>query len=144
MRRCGPVVLTNESTDDGAVSPMVIVAIFAARLVFGASISPAFLESIGPANYLFAVLMLVAVRPAALLFSLVGSRLNWRERIVAAWFGPKGFASVTFGLMILKAGMPDANELFHLCALVIFGSIVAHSSTDVVVARWFSRTRERR
>jgi sodium/hydrogen antiporter len=122
---------------------MVIAATFAARLVFGALISPAFLESIRSANYLFAVLMLVAVLPTALLLSFVGSRLNWRERIVAAWFRPKGFASVTFGLMILKAGVPEANELFHLCALVIFGSIVAHSSTDVVIARWFSRTRER-
>lgn len=111
----------------------------AALLVFGALISPAFLASTKPVSYLFAALMLVAVRPMALLLSLIGSRLNWRERIVAAWFGPKGFASVTFGLMILKAGVPDANELFHLCALVIFGSIVAHSSTDVVIARWFSR-----
>ena len=109
----------------------------AALLVFGALISPSFCSETRPASYLFAILMLIAVRPAALFLSLVGSRLDWRERLVAAWFGAKGFASVTFGLMILKANIADAQNLFHLAALVIFGSIVAHSSTDVLVARWF-------
>jgi hypothetical protein len=27
--------------------------------------------------------------------------------------------------------------MFHLVALVVVASIIAHSSTDVVVARWF-------
>ena len=31
-----------------------------------------------------------------------------------------------------------ADGLFHLVALCIAGSIIAHSSTDVLVARWLS------
>ena len=31
-----------------------------------------------------------------------------------------------------------ADELFHLVAICIAGSIIAHSSTDVLVARWLS------
>jgi sodium/hydrogen antiporter len=58
-----------------------------------------------------------------------------------AWFGSKGFASVTFGLMILKAGVPDARHLFHLIVLVICGSLLAHSSTDLLLARWFHQSR---
>jgi NhaP-type Na+/H+ or K+/H+ antiporter len=75
--------------------------------------------------------------------------LGWRERAVAAWFGPKGFASVVFGLLILKeaeVGKMEpmrADHLFHLVAVCIVGSIVAHSSTDVLIARWLGRQKEK-
>ena len=117
----------------------------AALLVFGALISPQFLTAIPVSGYIFVVLVLVAVRPAALMLSLVRSALSWPERVVAAWFGPKGFASVVFGLLILKeaktkgADWAWADRLFHLIALCIAASIIAHSSTDVVVARWLER-----
>ncbi len=70
----------------------------AALLVFGTLISPKFLGEIPASGYLFALLVLVVVRPLALSLSLLRSPLGWRERATAAWFGPKGFASVVFGL----------------------------------------------
>jgi NhaP-type Na+/H+ or K+/H+ antiporter len=121
----------------------------AALLVFGALISPKFLAEIPVSGYIFALLILVAVRPAAISLSLLRSPLDWRERATAAWFGPKGFASVVFGLLILKEAKSAkidwgrADALFHLVALCIAGSIVAHSSTDILVAQWLGRKRER-
>jgi NhaP-type Na+/H+ or K+/H+ antiporter len=53
------------------------------------------------------------------------------------WFGPKGFASVVYGLLVLESGIELSDEVFHLVALVIVLSILAHSSTDVIVARQF-------
>lgn len=111
----------------------------AALLVFGALMSPRFLSEIPWSGYLFAVLVLLAVRPVALGIALWGSGLGWREWFAAAWFGPKGFASVVFGLLVLKSGLERADEVFHLTALVITGSILAHSSTDVLVARWLQK-----
>jgi NhaP-type Na+/H+ or K+/H+ antiporter len=111
-----------------------------ALLVFGALVSPAFLADIPVAGYAFAVLVLALARPAALAFALFGSRLQWREWVAAAWFGPKGFASVVYGLFILRAQIQDGDLVFHLIALVTALSIIAHSSTDVLVARWFRRT----
>ena len=109
----------------------------AALLVFGALISPAFLREIPLSGYLFAVLALLVARPAALAVSFVGAKLSRREKIAAAWFGPKGFASVVYGLLVLDSGIAAADEIFHLVALVILASIVAHASTDVVVAKQF-------
>lgn len=108
----------------------------AAVLVFGALISPLFLAEIPWSGYAFALLVLVAVRRAALGIALCGSQLGWREWVAAAWFGPKGFASVVFGILVLNSGLARGDEVFHLCALVIAGSIIAHSSTDVLVSRW--------
>ena len=108
-----------------------------ALLVFGALISLSFLGDIGVRGYVFAVLALLAARPVALGLALLRSPLDRKERLAAAWFGPKGFASVVYGLLILEAGLASSDELFHLVALVVVASILAHSSTDVLVARWF-------
>jgi hypothetical protein len=45
-------------------------------------------------------------------------------------------------LLVLESGIATADQLFHLIALTIVLSIVAHSSTDVVVARQFDEPDE--
>ena len=109
----------------------------AAVFAFGALVSPVMLAEIPWTGYVFVALSLLAVRPAALGLSLIGTRLNWREWITVVWFGPKGFASVVYGLMVLRADPSKTRFLFHLIAAVVAASIIAHSSTDVLVARWF-------
>lgn len=111
----------------------------AALLVFGASISPEFLGEIPLAGWVFALVTLLLVRPVALQVALFRSALTRPERVVAGWFGPKGFASVVYGLLVVESDIPVADELFHLTALVIVASMIAHSSTDVAVAHWFAR-----
>lgn len=115
----------------------------AAILVFGALITPSFLFSEIPlAGWVFAVLALVIARPLALLVAFLGSELSAREQVAAMWFGPKGFASVVYGLIVLQSGIPAADQLYHLIALVVVLSILAHSSTDVVLARSFDAGEE--
>lgn len=110
----------------------------AALLVFGALLTPRML-SIGWGGWVFAVLALVVARPVAVWLSLLGSGVRGVQLLTVAWFGPKGFASVVYGLLIWAAAIPDGNVVFALVATTTAISIVAHSSTDVVVARWFQR-----
>ena len=88
-------------------------------------------------GYVAVVLAIVLIRPASLLLSLIGTRFTRQEKLVAAWFGPKGFASVVYGLLVLQASIPQGQEAFTLIAVCIAFSIVAHSSTDVPIARLF-------
>jgi NhaP-type Na+/H+ or K+/H+ antiporter len=113
----------------------------AALLVFGALLTPAFFGGFGWREWLFAVLALVLARPVALWISFLGAGLDRREQLAAMWFGPKGFASVVYGLLVIAAGIPAAEEVFALVALAIVLSILAHSSTDVIVARGFDADR---
>ena len=110
---------------------------FAALLVFGALLTPSLFASIGLGGWVVAVLSLVLVRPASLVLSLLGSPLKRKELFAAAWFGPKGFASVVYGLLVLHSGIPQAQDAYELIAVCIGLSIVAHSSTDVPVAKLF-------
>jgi sodium/hydrogen antiporter len=109
----------------------------AALLVFGALLTPAFFGGFGWREWVFAVLALILARPLALWVSFLGAGLDRREQFAAMWFGPKGFASVVYGLLVIAAGIPAADTVFALVALTIVLSILAHSSTDVIVARGF-------
>ncbi|PSL57414.1 sodium/proton antiporter (CPA1 family) [Saccharothrix carnea] len=108
---------------------------FAALLVFGALITPERLSHLSLGDWLVPVLAILLVRPLSMAVSLLRSRLTRRERAAAAWFGPKGFASVVYGLLVLQSGLPEAAHLFDLVAVTIALSIVLHSSSDVPVAK---------
>jgi NhaP-type Na+/H+ or K+/H+ antiporter len=112
-----------------------------AVLVFGALLTPSMLTAVGWSGYVFVVCVLIVVRPLALLVSLLRPHLSWREFIAAAWFGPKGFASIAYGLLALATHVHDAPLLFEYIAIATAGSIIAHSSTDVIVARAFMEDR---
>ncbi|SEN55583.1 cation:proton antiporter [Nonomuraea pusilla] len=114
----------------------------AALLVFGALITPALLGSVGWQGWLFAVLALVLARPVAIWISFLRAGLSVREQAAVAWFGPKGFASVVYGLLVLGSGIAAAQQVFQLVAVTIVLSILLHSSTDIVVARGFDDERE--
>ncbi|MDQ6617564.1 MAG: cation:proton antiporter [Actinomycetota bacterium] len=115
----------------------------AAVMVFAAVVSPAIVSAVSAWGWVFAALALFVARPVALELAMVASPLAWEERAVAAWFGPTGFASVVYGLLVLEAGSPRSAVLFALVAVVVAASIVAHSSTDVLVAHWYARRRPR-
>ncbi|WP_396928609.1 cation:proton antiporter [Mycolicibacterium sp.] len=108
---------------------------FAALLVFGALITPERISHLRWQEWVLAVVAIVAVRPVAIGLSLLRTPLPMPQRITAAWFGPRGFASVVYGLLVLQAGLPHSSTVFDLVAVTIALSIVAHSSTDVIAAR---------
>ncbi|MFR9807013.1 cation:proton antiporter [Pseudonocardia sp. RS010] len=113
------------------------IAKFAALLVFGTLITLDRLALPGVGGWITAVLAILLIRPATVLLSLWRSDMPFRERATAAWFGPKGFASVVYGLLVLQSGIPAGEEVFALVVVTIALSIVLHSSTDVPVARAF-------
>ncbi|CAN5626729.1 cation:proton antiporter [soil metagenome] len=114
----------------------------AAIFVFGALLSPSLLADVTLGGYVFALLTLFVARPVAIAVALFGSHISRREWIAAAWFGPKGFASVVYGLLVAHSGIAQGDKLFQLVAVVVFASILLHSSSDVFVARQFRDLQE--
>ena len=55
-----------------------------------------------------------------------------------AWFGPKGVATMTFSLLVLGEGIPDAGRIFNLAALCVFASVLAHGLTDTPGSEWLA------
>jgi sodium/hydrogen antiporter len=123
------------------VEPLAELLKLGAVLIFGALLSFDIFFQVGLPVYVYAALVLLLARPAALGLVLIGSSLNWRERLAAAWFGPRGFASVVYGLYVFQSGIPHGDELFKSISIVIIVSMVAHSSTDTLIAKWFKQAK---
>ncbi len=115
----------------------------AALMLFGALLTVRTFEDVPWQAYVLVALVLLLARPAALAVALFRAGLSKEEWITAAWFGPKGFASVIYGLFILQAASQDALFEARIIGLTAVFSIVLHSSTDVPIAQWFARQAER-
>ena len=110
-----------------------------ALLIFGAVIAPNFFAALSAPDYAFIFLAVFAVRTPAILLSLAGTELSFQEKLLAGWFGPKGFASVVYGILILQAGI---TYLAHLVGLAVAASIFVYSSTDILIGRRFEAHQE--
>ncbi|MDZ7704624.1 MAG: cation:proton antiporter [Trueperaceae bacterium] len=110
--------------------------------IFGTYLSRAVLLEGPILTYLGLAVLVLLVRPLVLGVLLVKGGLEPAERFVVIWFGPKGFASVVYGLLILQSSLDNATVLFHYVGLTITLSIALHSLTDLLAARWLRRPEE--
>ncbi len=124
-----------EQTAD--VAEMVKLGIF---VVFGSllTLGDLFSQGVWTTLAFIAVCFLLA-RPLAILVALAGSRqVDLPTKLFIGWFGPKGIATMAFGLLVLSSGIPEGPRLFELAAVVVFFSIVLHGSSDTYGARWMA------
>lgn len=106
-------------------------------VIFGSLVTFNLLFDDGASGLLFAAIVLFLVRAVALLPALIGTRLDWPQRLFMSWFGPKGVACIAYSLLVLTMDVPEGEHIFHLTALVVFGSIIFHSASDTPLANWF-------
>jgi NhaP-type Na+/H+ or K+/H+ antiporter len=105
-----------------------------ALLIFGAIIARRLLAPLSWKEYLFLGLAVFGIRPIAIALAWIGANVSRRELLTFGWFGPKGFASVVYGILLLQANLGHAA---HLVGIAVIFSIVVFSSTDIFVSRFF-------
>jgi NhaP-type Na+/H+ or K+/H+ antiporter len=88
-----------------------------------------------------AVTLLLA-RPVAVWIALAGTRVSTAAKAFMAWFGPKGVATMAFGLLVVERHVRSGVRVFDIAALVVIVSILAHGLTDTSGPKWIER-RER-
>jgi NhaP-type Na+/H+ or K+/H+ antiporter len=111
----------------------------ATLFLFGALISPSLLGGIGVGGYVFALVTILFARPLAFAIAMLGSGLSRNEWLTAAWFGPRGFASAVYGIMLMSQGVPHGSHIFNLVVIVVVGSIIKNTSTEVWAARRYQQ-----
>lgn len=83
--------------------------------------------------------VLVAVRPLAMLLATAGSGLTWRERLLIGWIGPRGIVAAALagiaGSRLEATGYEGAELLLPLVFSVIAATVVAHGLTLAPAAR---------
>jgi NhaP-type Na+/H+ or K+/H+ antiporter len=78
---------------------------------------------------LYAVLSLTLVRILPVFLALTGSKLNGKDKLFIGWFGPRGLASIVFGVIVLNANLPNSGTMAMVVVCTVVLSIVLHGST---------------
>ena len=84
--------------------------------------------------FFFAVIV-VSIRPIAFFVSLAGTRLDFRSRLLIAWFGPRGLSSLLLILLPVFAAVPGTELLFFICCLIVLLSVALHGGSLMLVRR---------
>jgi len=99
-------------------------------LIFGAVMVVPGFRAASWQDYVFAVLALTVLRMVPVALSLVGSGLDRATVALVGWFGPRGLATVVFGLIAFDGLDPDAaNQVLSLVVVTVTLSVVAHGLT---------------
>ena len=111
-------------------------------VVFGSLLTVEGLFLDGWAAVAIVLVTLLVARPVALAIALIGTGVSRAALAFMAWFGPKGVATMTFSLLVLGSGVPGAERIFDIAALVVLCSIVAHGLSDTPGSEWMARHAE--
>ncbi len=85
---------------------------------------------------LFALVVLFVARPLAIGLVLRRTVVSKRARTFIGWFGPRGLASLLFGLLVVLQGVPGAERLLAITGIVAITSVILHgvSATPLIAA----------
>jgi NhaP-type Na+/H+ or K+/H+ antiporter len=86
----------------------------------------------------YAALALTVVRMLPVAVSLLGTDVSLRDRLFLGWLGPRGMASLVFGLLaFIDLSEPEGNFVLTVTVVTVVASIVVHGlSTGLVAARY--------
>jgi NhaP-type Na+/H+ or K+/H+ antiporter len=133
--------LRGEANLTGGLSTLLSVVVW---FLFGAVVVGSVLVAgVMPAAILYAVLSVSVIRMVPVALALVGSKLRLDTVLFIGWFGPRGLASIAFGLTavvsLTEVGV-DVAVLSQAVALTVLLSVIVHGLSAQGLARWFGRS----
>ena len=93
-----------------------------------------------------ALLTLTVGRMLPVWVALIGTSLRPQSRLFLGWFGPRGLASIVFGLLLLEDTemVTDVGEqMFGVIAITVAASVVLHGATAAPGASAYGKWAER-
>ncbi len=131
-RLMGPEVTDHaEFAED--VSQVGAAAVF---LIFGGVMVWPALELVSPAILVCAIGTLTIGRMLPVAIAMIGTGLMRQTVTFLGWFGPRGLASMLFGLLLVSDSEVDRpDELFAIISLVVLCSVVLHGMSASPGAR---------
>ncbi|MCP3819266.1 sodium:proton antiporter [Streptomyces sp. A3M-1-3] len=103
-------------------------------LVFGAVLLGPALEHLNWRIVAYALLSLTVVRMLPVALSLMGSRLRPPTVAYIGWFGPRGLASIVFGLLVVEEHVAGVELLGRVVAITVGLSILLHGMSAVALS----------
>lgn len=98
-------------------------------VVFGAGVVGQVLGFFSWTVLFYAVLSLTLIRMLPVYLALKGLPMRPGAKLFIGWFGPRGLASIVFGILVLGADLPGGGTLTMAVVCTIVLSILLHGLT---------------
>lgn len=84
-------------------------------------------------SFIFVAILILIIRPAAVLLSTFNSKLTWKEKLMLSWMAPRGIVAAAvaslISLKLVNAGYPDSVYLAPVVFFVIVSTITVYGLT---------------
>ena len=135
---------TGQDDEEATELPELIGRVLALVVwfVFGAGLLVQGLELVDWRIAVYAALSLTVVRMVPVAISMIGAGFSRPATLFIGWFGPRGLASVVFGLLIVEELPPDDPRVQTVLATIVLTvllSVVAHGVSGRPLSRWLRR-----
>ena len=92
---------------------------------------------------LYAVLSLTLIRILPVFLVLTGLGVSTEGKLFMGWFGPRGLASIVFGVIVVNANLPNSGSIAMIVVCTIILSILGHGITANPWAKGFGERSRR-
>lgn len=109
-------------------------------LLLGSMVTVAGLQEPGLTGWLLVPVLLLLIRPLAVLVSLVRSPIDGKERAFVAWFGVRGVGSIYYAAVVVQEDLlgDEARIVVWTAIACVIVSVLAHGTTASPLARRWS------
>lgn len=108
-------------------------------VIFGSSLVRPGLAVLDGRVIAFTALVLFVCRPLVLLVVLSRFDIPWRDKVFAAWHGPRGLNSILLALFVVVSGMAGGEQVFAVTGVVVLASVFLHGILGTPLVVWASR-----
>ncbi len=112
-------------------------------VIFGSAVVGKALGHFSWSIVLYAALSLTLIRMVPVFVSLTGLAVNTEGKLFMGWFGPRGLASIVFGVIVVNANLPNSGPIAMTVVCTICLSILAHGVTANPWAKAYGERRRR-
>jgi NhaP-type Na+/H+ or K+/H+ antiporter len=98
-------------------------------IVFGSAVIEVVIDHANWSILLYSLLSLTLVRMLPVFISLANTGESTGNKLFLGWFGPRGLASIVFGIIVLDKNLPGGDTMATVVVCTVCLSIVAHGIT---------------
>jgi NhaP-type Na+/H+ or K+/H+ antiporter len=95
-------------------------------IAFGVGALAQIIGRLSWAAIIYAVLSLTAIRMVPVLLCLAGTGMRIAEKLFVAWFGPRGLATLVFGVIVFNEKLPGNDTIVTVAGGTVLLSVIAH------------------
>ncbi|CAH2602759.1 Sodium:proton antiporter [Rhodovastum atsumiense] len=107
-------------------------------VLFGAAAIGPLLARVTWPTLAYAALSLTVIRMLPVFLCLIGTGTSLAAKLFIGWFGPRGLASIVFGIIVLDEHLPGNDTLILTVACTVALSVLAHGISANPLVHWLA------